>query len=228
MGEVFWGGRDWAEMEGPYRAMLVNSATGYKPANLVGTVDAAGGYNLAIFSSVVHLGSNPPLMGLVFRPPVDRARGSHSWHNLQATRQFTLSHVGVDWYEKAHMTSARWVDGESEFDAVGLTPWFPPAMPEYRAPAVAEAAIRIGLEWEDAWQIPANGCWFVVGRVVWMSVPSDALAQDGALDLVGAGTAAVSGLDGYHRVERLARCAYAKPHRPLTCATDFLEGFPRD
>ena len=50
------------------RAALVNSLTGFKPANLVGTADASGHCNLAIMSSVVHLGSHPPLLALVVRP----------------------------------------------------------------------------------------------------------------------------------------------------------------
>lgn len=227
-GERFWTAGDLASMAGPFRAMLMNSVTGFKPANVVGTTSAAGVPNLAIFSSVVHLGSDPPLVGLVFRPPVARDRGSHSWHNLRETEQFTLSHVGVGWYERAHATSARWPDGVSEFEAVGLTPWWPPGMPDFRAPAVAEAAIRMGLRWEDSWEVPANGCRFVVGRVEWLVVPEAQIAADGAMDLVGAGTAAVSGLDGYHRVERLARCSYARPHQPVEVVKDFLRGFPRD
>jgi hypothetical protein len=30
-----------------------------------------------------------------------------------------------------------------------------------------------------------------------------------------AGTVAISGLDGYHRTERIARLSYAKPDRPV-------------
>ena len=73
-GERFWTAGDLASMAGPFRAMLMNSVTGFKPANVVGTTSAAGVPNLAIFSSVVHLGSDPPLVGLVFRPPVARDR----------------------------------------------------------------------------------------------------------------------------------------------------------
>ena len=51
-----------------YRLNLINSITGYKPANLIGTKSKSYQSNLAIFSSVVHLGSNPALIGIITRP----------------------------------------------------------------------------------------------------------------------------------------------------------------
>ena len=44
---------------------LINSVTGYKPANLIGTKSADNISNLAIFSSVTHYGSAPPIFGFV-------------------------------------------------------------------------------------------------------------------------------------------------------------------
>ncbi len=43
--------------------------TGIKPANLIGTISKNQVSSLAIFSSVVHLGSNPALLGFVLRYP---------------------------------------------------------------------------------------------------------------------------------------------------------------
>ena len=37
------------------RANLINSSTGYKPANLIGTISVSGATNLAILSPVVQL-----------------------------------------------------------------------------------------------------------------------------------------------------------------------------
>ena len=45
-----------------HRLNLINSITGIKPANLIGTISKDGHTNLAIFSSVIHLGSNPALI----------------------------------------------------------------------------------------------------------------------------------------------------------------------
>ena len=52
--------KDLSAMTSRQRATLVNSLSGFKSANLVGTADAAGSTNLAIMSSAVHLGSHPP------------------------------------------------------------------------------------------------------------------------------------------------------------------------
>ena len=51
------------KLEKIYRVNLMNSCSGYKSANLIGTISNNGQYNLAVFSSIVHLGSNPPLLG---------------------------------------------------------------------------------------------------------------------------------------------------------------------
>lgn len=50
------------------RLNLVNCVTGYKSANLIGTCSENGTLNVAIFSSVTHLGSEPPLLGFILRP----------------------------------------------------------------------------------------------------------------------------------------------------------------
>ena len=47
---------------------LINSLGGFKSVALIGTKSEAGNTNLAIFSSIFHLGANPPLVGLIFRP----------------------------------------------------------------------------------------------------------------------------------------------------------------
>lgn len=59
---------DFQEMHHLYRINLINSCSGYKSANLVGTKSSNGISNVAVFSSVTHIGSNPALLGLIFRP----------------------------------------------------------------------------------------------------------------------------------------------------------------
>ena len=49
-------------MEQRKRAHLINSVGGFKSVCLIGTVDILGNTNLAIFSSIVHIGANPPLL----------------------------------------------------------------------------------------------------------------------------------------------------------------------
>ena len=59
---------EFENLDSFYRSNLVNSVVGIKQANLIGTISKSGITNLAIFSSVVHLGSNPALIGFFNRP----------------------------------------------------------------------------------------------------------------------------------------------------------------
>ena len=54
---------DFSQMHHLYRINLINSCSGYKSANLIGTKSVDGITNVAIFSSVTHIGSNPALLG---------------------------------------------------------------------------------------------------------------------------------------------------------------------
>ncbi|MCX5663448.1 MAG: flavin reductase, partial [Planctomycetota bacterium] len=80
------------QMERNFRVNLVNSLSGYKPANLIGTLGSDGVENLAIFSSVVHLGSDPALLGFIQRPIGEQ---SHTYKNIIASGFFTINHVSA-------------------------------------------------------------------------------------------------------------------------------------
>lgn len=56
------------EMDHLYKINLMNSISGYKSANLIATKSEGGMSNVAIFSSVVHYGSSPAILGFVLRP----------------------------------------------------------------------------------------------------------------------------------------------------------------
>ena len=51
-------GGDIAAMDDRYRVFFVNSLSGFKSANLIGTASPDGIHNLCMVSSVVHIGSN--------------------------------------------------------------------------------------------------------------------------------------------------------------------------
>ena len=205
-----------------YRARLVNSLSGFKSANLVGTADGEGRTACCIVSSVVHLGSDPALLGVVFRPP---GKDSHNYRNLIESGVFTLSHVTEGFHESAHQTSARFPDGTSEFDAVGLTPhWQPEGEGSFAAPAVGESPVRMGLTLVQDLGLP-NGCRFVIGAIQWVDYEQGVQAEDGFLDLASSGTVAIGGLDAYHTARRVARLSYAKPGQPLESRSDFRAGW---
>lgn len=201
---------DLAQLEKVYRLNLVNAITGFKPANLLGTQDANGRTNLAIISSVVHLGSNPALLGLVMRPPtVER----HSYENIRATGRYTLNHVHTAIARAAHLTSANFPREESEFGACHLTPEY---RDDFQAPYVQESHLKIGLTLAQELPIEINGTVLLIGRVEHLYLPEDnVLRPDGSLDLTAAGTVALSGLDTYYETTPVARYGYARPHQPL-------------
>lgn len=99
------------------RLNLVNPCTSYKSANLLATKSIDGKSNVAIFSSVTHLGSEPPLIGFIMQPttvPRD------TYKNIKETGFFTVNHITVDMIEDAHHTSENYEMGVSEFDKTNL------------------------------------------------------------------------------------------------------------
>ncbi len=195
------------ELPKRYRTNFVNSLSGFKSGNLIGTISPDGQENLAIFTSVVHLGANPALMGFIMRP-VSVPR--HTYENIIATNSFTINHVHLDFYKKAHQTAARYDRAISEFAAAGLTPFY---SENVKAPFVQESKVKIGLSFVESLEIKANGTQMIIGAIEEVLVAPQLIMPDGYLDLEKAGTVAVSCLDGYHQTQKLARLSYAKPDR---------------
>jgi flavin reductase (DIM6/NTAB) family NADH-FMN oxidoreductase RutF len=192
-------------MESRYRAALINSVSGYKSANLIGTCDRAGSPNLAIMSSAVHLGSHPPLLMLVLRPTTAR---QHTLENILETGSYTINHVSTHHFEAAHQTAARYAKDVSEFDAVGLTADWQEGV---SAPFVAEAAVSLGMKLREHRPLEINGTQLIIGEICRVILPDEALLEDGSIDLELAGSVALSGLDTYFETSRLAKLPYAKP-----------------
>lgn len=198
---------DIGALERGYRAALINAITGFKPPNLIGTVDRSGRCNLAIMSSLVHLGSNPPLLALVMRPD---SVARHTLDNIRETGRYTINHVTADIVEQAHQTAARYPREQSEFTATGLGEHWQDGFP---APFVAEASVRLGMHLREHQELAVNGTHLVIGEIVHLEVPDHCVGEDGNLDLAAAGSIALAGLDRYYRGEMLKRMAYAKPDR---------------
>ena len=193
------------EFEKLYRANFVNSISGFKSASLIGTISLKKKNNLAIFSSVIHVGANPPTLGFLMRPvSVDR----HTYKNIKEVGLYTINHINKEIFKKAHQTSARYDENVSEFDECGLTPEYSEKL---KAPYVKESKIKIGLKFVDEQEIKYNGTIFIVGEIVEIILPDDIIAKDGYIDIEKAGTIAISGLDAYHETKRITRLSYAKP-----------------
>lgn len=194
-------------MESRYRAALINSLSGFKSGSLIGSVNKDGNTNLAIFSSVVHLGSNPALIGFINRPDTT---SRHTLENILETNCFTINHINEAIYKQAHQTSARYPKNISEFDATGLTAEFGKIVP---APFVKESKIKYGLEFVEKHELKINGTILIIGKVVEIIIPENCLLEHGAVAIEKAETIAISGLDSYHTTTPLARLKYAKTDR---------------
>ena len=199
--------KDIAVLEDHERVFFINSLSGFKSANLVGTADESQHSNLAMVSSVVHLGANPPLLAMVMRPG-SSARGTLK--NILKTGEYTLNHVHKDIYKQAHQASARYDEEVSEFNEVGLTEQWEEG---FNAPFVQESHIKIGMKLREHHNLDINGTEFVIGEIVSIELPDEVVADDGFISLEKAGTVAVSSLDTYHSTNTLASLSYAKPDK---------------
>lgn len=187
------------------RLNIVNSITGFKPANLIGTISDAGIPNLTIISSVLHLSSSPAMIGFMQRPTtVPR----HTYKNIKENGNFTINHVHTGILPQAHYTSAKFPEEISEFDASGLHEEY---IDGFDAPFVKESRIKIGLRMEEEYHIKASNTILIVGQVEMIILPDEVLTENGQVKLEDAATAVISGLNNYYETTFLSSFPYARP-----------------
>ncbi|MEO0778395.1 MAG: flavin reductase family protein [Bacteroidota bacterium] len=203
---MYYSKADLAQLEHRERINLINSVSGIKPVNLIGTASASGATNLAIFSSVVHLGSNPALLGFILRPHQEVRR--HTYENILATGVFTLNHVHRDFVQRAHYTSAKFPDEVSEFAACGLHEAYREG---FAAPFVRESQLQLGLRYRESIPIPLNRTTLVIGEVENATIPDRVREEGGHLDLSRVDDVGLSGLNSYYALEKIAQFPYARP-----------------
>ena len=188
-----------------YRSNFINSLAGFKSVNLIGTVNTAGQTNLGIFSSIIHMGSNPPLIGYINRPVKE---SPHTLANIEATVVYTINHIHPSFVQQAHQTSAKYEAGISEFEEVGLTPEF---QENIAAPFVKESSIKYALSRQEIIPIKLNDTFLVIGKVISIQIEQDIVSEDGFIHLDKVNSICSNGTDGYYTTELLARYHYAKP-----------------
>ena len=193
------------QLEQRFRTAFINSLAGFRQAVLVGTKSESGNTNLAIFNSLIHLGANPALFGLISRPgSVQR----DTVQNILETKVYTLNFVGAVHYKKAHQTSARYDKDVSEFEKAGFAAFYQAAC---YAPFVEEAVVKIAMKFEDCIPIPLNGTELIVGSIVQVDVDDAMVGADGFVNLTGSGVLISQGLDAYFVSSEIGRLPYAKP-----------------
>lgn len=195
---------DLDKMNRIYRTNLINSVTGITPANLIGTRSKEEQDNLAIFSSVVHLGSNPALIGIVTRPQKPNLKDTYS--NILETGFYTINHISETFIRNAHYTSAKLERKVSEFDVMNLERAF---IEGFFAPFVKESAVKIGMKFLQRIGLP-NGCDFIIGEVTLIQVLDTLVDEEGQLDLAAYEATGVAGVNSYYGLKKLATFPYVK------------------
>jgi flavin reductase (DIM6/NTAB) family NADH-FMN oxidoreductase RutF len=186
---------------------LINSCSGYKSANLIGTISKEGITNVAVFSSVTHLGSNPPTLGFILRPttvPRD------TYKNILESGVFTINHIFEDIIEDAHHTSAKYEEAISEFDITELED-------EYHndciAPFVKGSPVQMEMKFIEEYHIKSNNVIHIISEIKNLYVKDDILNDDGFLDLAKGKVAAINGLDAYAIANGNTRFNYQRPKK---------------
>ena len=196
-------------MENRFRANFINSVTGYKSANLIATKSNKGRTNVAVFSSVTHLGSNPAMLGFITRPTtVPR----HTYANIKENKFFTVNHIHSQIIDKAHQTAARYEKDESEFVKTGLTEEY---LNKHHAPFVKEAFVKIACEYVNEYPIVENGTLLIVAAITDIYLPEYSYTNDGWIDLNRVQGVTINGLDSYSAPTLLDRFSYAKPDQTV-------------
>jgi flavin reductase (DIM6/NTAB) family NADH-FMN oxidoreductase RutF len=196
----------WQSWERFYRANFINSLTGFKSASLIGTINAQGVPNLGMFSSMVHIGSDPALIGYINRPI---AAAPHTLANIKANGLYTVNHIQASFLDKAHQTSAKYPDEVNEFTEVGLTEEY---IDGVNAPFVKESQIKYLLSLKEIVPITLNNTFLVIGQLEQVLIdPALQPTTDGFLHLDQAGSICSNGLDAYYNTSLIDRFTYAKP-----------------
>jgi len=195
------------ELEHLYKINLINSCSGFKSANLIGTKSTKGQENVAVFSSVTHIGSNPPLLGFFCRPTTVTR---HTYDNIKNTGVYTINHIDLNNFEDAHHTSAKYDQSVSEFDMTGLESEY---KDNCKAPFVKGAPIQLEMKFIEEYLIEANNTILVIGEIQGLHINGDLLEDDGFINLSKANIAAINGLDGYTIPKIEKRLEYQRPKK---------------
>ena len=204
---AFFNFDDIQNLEKIYKINLINSCSGFKSANLLGSVSEEGISNVAVFSSVTHLGSKPPTLGFILRPttvPRD------TYKNIKDSGIFTINHIHQDIIEDAHHTSAKYPKEVSEFDMTGLEEEF---KGNFKAPFVKGAPVQMGMKFIEEVYVPSNDVMLIVSQIQELYIDDALLQEDGLINLSKGNVAAINGLDTYAIPQFNKQLSYQRPKK---------------
>ena len=193
------------EMDYLYRMNLINSCSGFKSANLLGTKSNSGNTNVAIFSSVTHIGSNPPMLGFFMRPTTVMR---NTYENIKESGVYTINHIHEEIVHDAHHTSAKYDKSISEFDKTNLEEDYKNG---FYAPFVKNVPVQMAMKYLEEYNIKANNTILVVGQISELYIDDSILNSDGFIDLTKAKVSAINGMDAYTTPVLKSRLDYQRP-----------------
>lgn len=188
-----------------YKINLINSCAGYKSANLIATKAADNQTNVAIFSSVTHIGSAPPLLGFFLRPTTVLR---NTYENIMETGYYTINHIHQKILKDAHHTSAKYEKYISEFDVTDLETDY---KDNFYAPFVKNCPVQLAMKYVEAYDIKANNTKLVIGEIQGLYIKENLLEKDGFINLSNGAIATINGLDGYAIPNLKQRFEYQRP-----------------
>jgi flavin reductase (DIM6/NTAB) family NADH-FMN oxidoreductase RutF len=197
-----------SQMDKIEKLNLINSCTGFKSANLIATKSIEGNTNVAIFSSVTHLGSSPSLIGFIVRPttvPRD------TYKNIMETGYFTVNHITIDMIADAHHTSANYDSGISEFDKTNLEEEYKDGI---NIPFVKGSPVQLYCKYVNEYIIKENDTIHIVASIEDIFFEEALEHKDGWLQLDKGNIVALNGADGYFLPKLIDRFQYARPDVP--------------
>ena len=187
---------------------------GFKSANLLGTISNEGIYNLAIFSSVTHLGSDPALLGLILRPTtVPR----HTYSNIKENNYFSINAITESIIESAHQTSANYSSEINEFEVTGIEMEL---KDNFQVPFVKSSPVQLLCKYLNEYVIQENGTIHVIASIEKIFVKEELLISDYWIQLDKGNIVAINGLDGYAKTELVKRFSYARVDRNIKCINE--------
>ncbi|WP_395061466.1 flavin reductase family protein [Flavobacterium sp.] len=196
------------QMDKIRRLNLINSCTGYKSANLIVTKSNLGISNVAVFSSVTHIGSNPPMVSFITRP-LSVKRDTYT--NIKENGYFTINHITENMIEDAHHTSANYDSDISEFDKTNLEEEY---KTDIEIPFVKNSPVQLLCKYINEYHIIENDTVHIIASVENLFFNEDLLHKDNWLQLDKAKVVTINGLDGYALPVLVNRFEYARADKP--------------
>jgi flavin reductase (DIM6/NTAB) family NADH-FMN oxidoreductase RutF len=204
---AFYNYNDIQNLNKIFKINLINSCSGFKSANLLGSISEEGISNVAVFSSVTHLGSNPPTLGFILRPttvPRD------TYKNIKDSGVFTINHIHEAIIEDAHHTSAKYPKEVSEFDKTNLEEEF---KGKFKAPFVKGAPVQMSMKFIEEVYVSSNDVMLIVAQIEELYIDDDLLQTDGLINLSKGNIATINGLDTYAVPNFKKQLSYQRPKK---------------